>query len=716
MPAYFASKLGDFIDLSPETIIGTLTLSNSQAHTRFQLPPEAVDSWSWQVQPLQIGVSHFLNDHPEAFNSWIFLEYPIPLVGKRIDAVILLSNIIVVIEVKSGQAPSSAVRQVEDYALNLACFHEACVGRRIIPVVLASVHAIRTTSGSSLDDLIEKTVLVKPTDLGAALKQIATGYMASTSTPVTAESFNNGRFKPIPRIIDAAVALYNDMDVFEIGHACAPQESLHRTTSALIEAVTESKIKHQKTICFVTGVPGAGKTLVGLNAIHDPAIRMFGSFLSGNGPLVKIIQEALIRDSMERSSHSEKKITVGEARLRVKTFIHNVHQFINAHENSCPISRVVVFDEAQRAWDSIQNEKPRQRSSRSKADAQRQDLKREGSEPETMLRIMDRHEDWAVIIALVGGGQEINTGEAGLAEWGRSLKKYPEWQVLASPEILAGDDSTAGFRLFEEPDTNSARVHSVDDLHLNTSIRSIRAREMSQWVNALLNGEYEKAHRAAARMHAKPLVCRDLEAMRHWLREARRGSTRSGLVASSSASRLRAHGIETSFEFQNGFKWDHWFLDVWQCADPICKHRYCNDVRSSSTLEVAGTQFKIQGLELDWVGLCWGEDLVWTGLQWQENKFSNKAWKRQKDAQKAAYIKNAYRVLLTRARLQTIIYVPQPESNDPTRLRQELDTTADWLIQCGALYLHSLGERKTTIVKVTARPLPERTEITDAAK
>lgn len=185
-------------------------------------------------------------------------------------------------------------------------------------------------------------------------------------------------------------------------------------------------------------------------------------------------------------------------------------------------------------------------------------------------------------------------------------------------------------------------------------------------------------------MEAKPLVLRDLSQLRTWLRVVRRGTTRSGLVASSSASRLRADGVETSFDFHQRFEWDHWFLDTWDCEVAQCDHRYCNDVRSSSALEVAGTQFEVQGLELDWVGLCWGEDFLWNGSQWEVRKFNNKIWKPQKNPSKAAFVKNGYRVLLTRARQRLAIYVPCASLNDATRMGSSLETTAAWLLHCGA--------------------------------
>jgi hypothetical protein len=371
--------------MSTSEVVGELTLANAAASTRFRLAAEAIDAWRLQLEPLQNGIRQLLSIHPTLRDSTILLEYPIPMVGRRIDAVLLIHGLVVVVETKTGFAPSSAVRQVEDYALNLACFHETCVGRTIVPLVITSTRASGSAGGTAFDDLMENTRVATPERVGEALAQIM-GEHQSTNDSITAEAFDAGRFKPIPRIIDAAVSLYHDMDVFEIGHACAAEESLQRTTTALIHAVQDAKTHGHKLICFVTGVPGAGKTLVGLNAVHQPEIRDMASFLSGNGPLVKIIQEALIRDIVARSKRSANPITRADATLRVQAFVHNVHRFADHFFGSdqCPAQKIVVFDEAQRAWDREQNER-----------ADRPPF----SEPEMMLKVMDRHSNWAVILA-----------------------------------------------------------------------------------------------------------------------------------------------------------------------------------------------------------------------------------------------------------------------------------------------------------------------------
>jgi hypothetical protein len=672
MPAYYQSGLGAFVTENPSNILWKLAQAN--AAERFPLTPQAIEAWHAQLPFLTAGISELLGARPNAKHWGILLEYPIPIVGKRIDAVLLSRNLIIVIETKTGSSLTSAARQVDDYALNLACFHEHSKNRAVLPLVVADARVAANSARTEFDSLIEKCRFAATTDLGQVLENICQQYVRDDEPQIDLESWNYGRFRPIPPIIDAAVALYSGMDVFEIGHACAAREDLEKTTNTLVQTVLDARARAQKVICFTTGVPGAGKTLVGLNTVHRPEIKNDSSFLSGNGPLVKVIQEALVRDVVKREQVSRQS-----AQLKVRAFIHNVHRFADQYYGEgrlTPVQRVVVFDEAQRAWDNDENE----RSGRPRV-----------SEPEMMLEVMDRHPDWSLIVALIGGGQEINRGEAGLAEWGRALARFPHWQVHASPHVLSRD-SAVGFRLFETADDpHPERIFESSALHLNICTRSIRAQRISDWVDAVLSGRHWEAAQVAGTLDAKPALTRSLGVAKAWLSAHRRGQTRSGLVASASAVRLRADGLEPGFDFQQRFEWEHWFLDIHDCTDPNCDHKYCNDVRASSKLEVAATQFKIQGLELDWVGLCWGEDITWDGEKWICRRFNNKQWKLVKasDHRRLSYLVNAYRVLMTRARQGMVLYIPQPERDDTSRLHRDLDLTAKFLVSCGADLIHN---------------------------
>lgn len=662
MPAYYRASFQDFAHTQQSEIEAALAEQNAKA--AFPLQPEALFAWKAQLPELQNGTHRLLQEVPESRSWTILLEYPIPRVGKRIDAVILARDVIIVIETKTGAALTSAARQVDDYALNLACFHEGSASRTIVPLVVADGPVAKRRERTNFDHLIRPCRFTSFNGFATTIREICT-IESTTDSNIDARSWNEARFKPIPPIIDAAVALYSNMNVFEIGHSCSAREDLLRTTERLVQIVTAARQNREKTICFVTGIPGAGKTLVGLNAVHEREIRQHGVFLSGNGPLVKIIREALVRDVVNRED-----VTRIEASLTVHTFVQNVHRFADGfHTNEkAPSEHVIVFDEAQRAWDLAESKR----------------AGRDLSEPEMILEIMSRHNDWSVIIALVGGGQEINRGEAGLAEWGRTLPKFRNWNVVTSPELLADGTDAGGLTRFQLEDTTTNRIHVDDSLHLRTAVRSIRAQRVSDWVNTVMAGKQTAAVAIARDMGERPQLTRELAVSKLWLNEKRRGFTRSGLVGSASAIRLRADGIEASFDFHRRFDWENWFLDEYE------------DVRCSSRLEVCATQFEIQGLELDWVGVCWGEDLTWSGSEWVSNKFNNKKWKPQSMSTPAHLRKhqfrvNAYRVLLTRARQGMIIYVPRPSLSDRSRLHQELDATATYLLDCGAIEVSTPG-------------------------
>lgn len=460
--------------------------------------------------------------------------------------------------------------------------------------------------------------------------------------------------------MEAAEHLFNNHDVREISHSYAG--NLTETTSALVQHIRDAQMAGERRVCFVTGVPGAGKTLTGLNAVHDPQLRSEGRasavFLSGNGPLVKVIRTALVRSSQRLGTPRT------EAKRRVSAFIQNVHAFLKhylIHSGQQLTENVVIFDEAQRAWDS---EKMRAKHGV------------EASEPALVLDAMGRCQNWCVLVALVGGGQEIHEGEAGLAEWGRALASRPEpWTIAAPEEVLIGGSSVAGHRLFTDGSTGGARIVRDDRLHLAVSTRSWRAHKFNEWVNALLRLQPSEAAAHLPDYREFPVVrTRDLTLARQWLKSRSRlePSRRCGLVASSGALRLRAYGIELSTAFRRGYPFDEWFL-----TGPT-------DVRSSFRLEVAGTEFEVQGLELDWIGLCWGNDLcINSDGQWECRRFLGTKWGSVRTEHKRRYILNKYRVLLTRARQGIVIWVPPGMAEDPTLEPTAFDAINSYLAECG---------------------------------
>jgi hypothetical protein len=651
MPAYYRAMFSEFLDESESEIIGQLTIKNGKS--RFPLAYEQIDAWKWQLPILQDGLRAIILSRPASSKWSVLLEYPIPLLGYRIDCVLLCGTVVLVIEFKTGEDNSGGIRQVEDYALNLSNFHEGSHQLCLVPVVIRGHSEGKTISVRVAGSKIASVAVISGKSFPELLESICDAYV-ETAFELDAAAWDAARFKPVPPIIEAAVRLYEGKDIFAIDHACAPADSLERASSVIASVV--SAVSDSKAICFVTGVPGAGKTLVGLNAAHSPLLNGDVSFLSGNGPLVKVIREALLRDAKKKRGLSRKVATP-----EINAFIHNVHRFAEEYDaaGKIPVQATIIFDEAQRAWDKEEN---MDRFDRNK------------SEPEMLLEIMDRRPQ-AVIVALIGGGQEINSGEAGIAEWGRALQAFPNWKVYASPEVIKGDSATAGFRLFEGVINPVNNIEEIAALHLNTSIRSIRGQFISNWVNAILEGRVSEAAEIVRDSEFKIHITRRLSNARQWLKAQRRGSQNSGLVGSAAAARLRADGLEYSFGFHKEFKWEHWFLD-----DE-------SDARSCNKLEVFATQFEIQGLELDWVGVCWGEDFVFTDDRWTSMAFRSTKWKPMKNERKHFFRKNGYRVLLTRARQGMIIYVPSPHSGDTTRSHSLLDSTYQALLSAGAVPL-----------------------------
>lgn len=628
---------------------------------------EQTEAWKSEIAVLQSQLLQLCQELESAGSWGLLLEFPIPRRQQRIDVVLLAENLIFVLEFKSGSGGMNptAARQAEDYALDLLYFHAPSHDRVIIPILVAP--GVKEKLPVDRTSNVRSGGQVTPDRLGRFLQAVFRSESVPGKKLIDLREWNEGLYEPVPSVIEAATALYAGMSVREITRSHADSHNLTKTTQFVLHAVAEAQRRKEKVICFITGIPGAGKTLAGLNLVHAPAIHGEGRsesvFMSGNGPLVEILREALALDSSSR-----KGITKKEARKNFKTLIQNIHHFVQDNlerpDSQLPHEHAIVFDEAQRAWNADKNKK------RYKERPPIWHI----SEPEMVLKIMDRHADWSVVIALVGGGQEIHEGEAGLAEWGQALQSYPRWRVLASPEAIAGGESVAGASLFGGTKPVNALTEE-GSLHLETCIRSHQARDLATWVNRVLDGKPSDAARLAARFGRFPvMISRDLREMKFWLLENTRGNRRCGLTASSGAIRLRAYGIETSMAIREAYSYPHWFL----------KPR--DDVRSSYQLEVVATEFEIQGLELDLVGLCWGGDFVWdkSMQNWRLLHFNGYQWKPEKEERRLRVF-NKYRVLMTRAREGLMIWVPEGDENDQTRSVQSMNDTAEYLISCGAI-------------------------------
>lgn len=656
--AWYSGSVDEFLLCERQAILGQLL---DRATFAVELPQR--HAWQTEIEVLKSAL------HSYRGRGRIYLEYAIPRLGGRIDAVVLIDHVLFVVEFKVGETEfqASALDQVFDYALDLKNFHDATHEVFVAPILVATG---ATASKSDVRETPQRDRLLYPIcAVPQSLESIFREVTASTNaSQIDAGCWERGRYCPTPTIIEAAQALYAGHRVEEISRSDAAAINLTRTSEALCEIIRVSEAQSQKSICFVTGVPGAGKTLIGLNIAtqhFDQESKLYSVFLSGNGPLVEVLREALAQDRQRRELVQGRRLRLKAARSEVKTFIQNVHHFRDdclKDDRRPPIEHVAIFDEAQRAWNAHQTSKF-MRQKRQRADFRE-------SEPEFLISCLDRHADWATIVCLVGGGQEINTGEAGIGEWFATLlRRFTDWNVYLSPRL---HDSEFGSGEILESLRAHPGVHFRDDLHLSVSMRSFRAESVSQFVKHLLDQDEVGARRLLREFGAKyPIrLTRDVTRAKAWLRAQARGSERYGLVVSSQAYRLKPHAIDVRAPVEPV----HWFLGD-KC-----------DVRSSYYLEDVATEFHVQGLELDWTGVVWDADLRFRPQGWTHHSFVGTRWKNIRAADDQQFLKNAYRVLLTRARQGMVVVVPEGDTKDVTRTPELYDPTFKYL-RCVGLEL-----------------------------
>ena len=650
---YYSDTISDFLRRNNDEILGKLAQGND-----FALEQTQRDAWLEEIR--------ILKNVLRTYKGSIYFEYSIPRMGKRIDVVLVIGAVIFVLEFKVGEKefPPYAIDQVWDYALDLKNFHETSHDSYVAPVLIATnakVNAAIIATTSHNDKLL---VPIKCNeDLLAHVLIDALSF--SDGNEINSAQWEMGRYQPTPSIIEAAMALYSGHSVDEISRSDASAINLSRTSDAVSEIIQVSKQNSAKSICFVTGVPGAGKTLVGLNIATkhiDKDNDLYSVFLSGNGPLVAILREALARDKVRREKEFGHKVKKGEVVSEVKMFIQNVHNFRDEgliDLQKPPIEHVALFDEAQRAWDLQQTANFMQRK--------RGQTNFQISEPEFLISCLNRHPDWAVVVCLVGGGQEINTGEAGISEWIESLdRSFPDWHIYISPRLT---DSEYGTEKVLDKIKAHKNITYKEELHLSVSMRSFRAEHVSLLVKQLLDLQPEEARKTLEKVHDKyPIVItRDLAKAKLWLRTQARGSERYGIVVSSQAERLKPHAIDVKSPVDP----IHWFLDG------------KDDVRSSYYLEDVVTEFQVQGLELDWACVTWDADFRYTKNGWEHCSFVGNKWNRIRKPERQNFLKNAYRVLLTRARQGMVIVVPSGDKEDHTRKSEFYDPIFEYLLEIG---------------------------------
>jgi len=633
----------------PSAVIGQLT-----TNADVDIVVAQVEAWTYQIQ--------FLKARVAGLTGSVFLEFNIPRMGRRIDVVLLLGPVVFVIEFKVGEArfERSAIDQVWDYALDLKNFHEASHAARIVPLLIATeAKTAPTIDLEFAPDGVCGPLKVSGDTFRAAIDG-ALRYAAET--PIDQARWVAAPYRPTPTIVEAARALYAQHSVEAIARNDAGAINLRVTSVRVQELVDGARTDGRKVICFVTGVPGAGKTLVGLNIAtvrRDETTPTHAVFLSGNGPLVAVLRAALTRDEIARQKASGIRAKREGVANPVKAFIQNVHHFRDEalRDPAPPTDHVVIFDEAQRAWNA---EKTATFMKRRKSQP---DFKY--SEPEFLLSYLDRHKDWAVVICLVGGGQEIHTGEAGIGEWLEALRRsFSQWDVYISPHLADSEYAVGETQIAARPD----HVHLDDCLHLAVSMRSFRAERVSGFVKAVLDCETQRARQTLSELSRYPVtLTRDLRRAREWIRSNARGSERYGLLASSKAMRLKPYAVDVRVAVDPV----HWFLDGPE------------DTRSSYYLEDCATEFQVQGLELDWACVTWDGDLRFRDSRWTFHDFRGSRWQRIRNAENQNYLRNAYRVLLTRARQGMILFIPPGEPSDPTRLPEFYDETFKYLADIG---------------------------------
>ncbi len=653
MRAWFHCTGAALLARDPADTVGRL--ASAQQGRGFAGTPEQEAAWHAQIAALRQALA----DAGGA--DWtVVLEFELLRLEKRIDAVVLTDRAIVAIEFKTG-APSNAGRaEAEDYALDLRDFHAGSRAHSIVPVLVAADAPFAAPIQPwLLPPNPTEPLVCGHGSLGDALRWVQ-AELPPAARPIIAADWLDAAYRPVPSIVEAATMLYARNGVAEIAAARADAPNLTRTSRAIARAVAAAQADGAKRVVFVTGIPGAGKTLCGLNAVFAPGAGGRSAFLTGNVPLVTVLRAALAQDAVDRRECGR-----SEAERRVKERLQNVHRFLedNASDPARrpPPDRLIVFDEAQRAWDEA----------KARIGTRNKPSRLTMSEPAHTLEIMGRHAGWAVVVALIGNGQEINTGEAGLREWGQVVEASGGvWRAVAARRAVTAADPVQRLA-----DGAAAWLTLDDDLDLTVPVRSVREGAGAGWVDALLRGEVAQARAIADAAGALPfLLVRDLGDLRAALRDLARGRRRAGIVASAGAKRLRGEGLGVQVEDVAD-----WFLRHWP------------DVRASDALETFATEYDCQGLELDVAGLAWGGDLAWTQQGWATRRFSGHAWQaRGKDAH---YVVNKYRVLLTRARYETVIWVPRGSSradafHDTTRDAAGFDALAGMLLAAGARAWH----------------------------
>ena len=652
--SYYSGNFKEFLNTNDDQILGELTKKH-----KFELDINQKNAWQEQIKILKKIL-------PNLDDGYVAFEFEIPRMGKRIDNILIVDGVIFVLEFKIGESAFQRIDkiQLEDYSLDLKNFHKGSHDKIIVPILAITNNEkqIDKNFDKAKDD-VYKPINATPQNIEEIISFI---IKKENVSKFDYDKWESLPYEPTPTIIEAAKQLYEQHGVENLNKSEGDRENLKTTRNSVIEIIKNSKKNNEKSICFITGVPGAGKTLAGLDIIRDLTsdnkeedIRSV--YLSGNLPLVTVLRASLTSDKKKREQISKK-----EAEREVNQFIQPIHHFRKEYINSdeAPNEKVVIFDEAQRCWTQKELDKYLKR---------KENLKLNKSEPEVLIDVMNRHKDWCVLICLIGGGQEILHGEGGVVEWFNAIKnKFSNWKLYFPKSIVSMPEYNWEKKLDNITENNS-NFFENNNLHLSVSMRSFRSEKVSAFVEQIINLNIGKAQDLLKEIKDKYpiLLTRNLNNAKKWIRKKKRGSERCGLLASSGGKRLSPAGVSV-FTVKGSADQIAYFLNDEE-----------SDFRSSNFLENVATEFDVQGLELDWSIVGWDYDFSYQNGKWEYKNFKGSKWQYIKQAQDILYKKNAYRVLLTRARQGMIVFIPHGDNEDYSRNKLFYDGTFDILKKIG---------------------------------
>ena len=585
---------------APKSLIEEALNSHLKGLLNMNAAGTQIDAWSEEIEILRTGFRDLAIARPDTLDWGLVLEYELPLEGgRRPDVIITVPNKILVLEFKQDPKINRAyIDQAYGYARDLAEYHSKSHHVEVIPFLVPTraINLVREEDGVKI---------ISPDKIAAVLSEF------EAKSPISISDWLSGEYAPLPTLIQAARMIFQNERLPSIRRA----ESLGvgDAVTALQKIAKDSEDNNERTLAFVSGVPGAGKTLVGLRFVYESSTDSANSiFLSGNGPLVEVLRDA----------------------LKAKVFVRDLHSFIKTYgiTEKTSSQHIIVFDEAQRAWD-----------------AEHMGVKNSVhfSEPELLIRIGEKLPQWANLVGLIGHGQEINSGEeAGIAGWNEAINSdsaKSTWKIYTPPRFK-----------HEFP---NHEVTVIDKLDLSKSLRSRRAEDLHDWVANLLEGRIADASRQAHRIIASGFqihLTRNLEEARKFIRTLYQDEPgkRYGILASSKDTCLPNYGILNGFQDTKRIKYARWYNNT------------LGEIGSSNNLEDVVTEFGCQGLEVDCALVAWGSDLLWDGSSWQMRKLRPKF----KQHDPLTLRKNSYRVLLTRSRDEMIIFLPPEERFDKTEL------------------------------------------------